>query len=219
MSIGYRKLLERPFRRYARFDGRARRPEFWLFVLVFILVTECSWLIGFGAVSLVTGGTNGYANIDASSLTSGTTITYSSTATSEATDSLPFTDADEAGDIVLKLHRHNENEGWHFHGQLHLKDGDAQTTSRHDSHGKRRDWMKDQQDQAQEAADIVELVVSIALLIPLLAVGCRRLHDSNKSGWWQLFLLIPVAGWLVLIIFFIMPGDADDNRFGPPDAV
>lgn len=76
MSIGYRKLLERPFRRYARFDGRARRPEFWLFVLVFILVTECSWLIGFGAVSLVTGGTNGYANIDASSLTSGTIITH-----------------------------------------------------------------------------------------------------------------------------------------------
>ena len=75
MSIGYRKLLERPFRRYARFDGRARRPEFWLFVLVFILVTECSWLIGFGAVLLVTGGANGYANIDASSLTSGTTIT------------------------------------------------------------------------------------------------------------------------------------------------
>ena len=110
MSIGYRNLLERPFRRYARFDGRARRPEFWLFVLVFILVTECSWLIGFGAVSLVTGGTNGYANIDASSLTSGTTITYSSTATSEATDSLPFTDADEAGDIVLKLNRHNEKK-------------------------------------------------------------------------------------------------------------
>ena len=79
--------------------------------------------------------------------------------------------------------------------------------------------MKDQQDQAQEAADIVELVVSIALLIPLLAVGCHRLHDSNKSGWCQLFLLIPVAGWLVLIIFFIMPGDADHNRFGPPDAV
>ena len=90
MSIGYRNLLEQPFRRYAGFDGRARRPEFWLFVLIFILVTECSWPVGFGAVSLVTGGTNGYANFDASSLTSGTTITYISTATSEATDTLPF---------------------------------------------------------------------------------------------------------------------------------
>ena len=55
MSVGYRQLLERPFRRYARFGGRAGRAEFWLFVLVFILVTECSWLVGYGAASLVTG--------------------------------------------------------------------------------------------------------------------------------------------------------------------
>jgi uncharacterized membrane protein YhaH (DUF805 family) len=44
--------------------------------------------------------------------------------------------------------------------------------------------MKDRRDHAQEAADIIELVVSLALLLPLLAVGCRRLHDTNKSGWW-----------------------------------
>jgi uncharacterized membrane protein YhaH (DUF805 family) len=218
MSVGYRQLLERLFRRYARFGGRAGRAEFWLFVLVFILVTECSWLVGYGAASLVTGK-NGYTHIDASSLTSGTTITYSSTSAGGANDSLPFTDADEAGDIVLKLHRHNDDEGWHFHGRLHLKNGDARPTSRHDYDGKRREWMKDRRDHAQEAADIIELVVSLALLVPLLAVGCRRLHDTNKSGWWQLFWLIPVAGWLVLIIFFAMPSDTDENRFGPPDAV
>jgi uncharacterized membrane protein YhaH (DUF805 family) len=79
--------------------------------------------------------------------------------------------------------------------------------------------MKDRRDHAQEAADIIELVVSLALLVPLLAVGCRRLHDTNKSGWWQLFWLIPVAGWLVLIIFFALPSDTDENRFGPPDAI
>ena len=68
---------------------------------------------------------NGYTHIDASNLTSGTTITYSSTSTGGANDSLPFTDADEAGDIVLKLHRHNDDEGWHFHGRLHMKNGMA----------------------------------------------------------------------------------------------
>ena len=48
-------------------------------------------------------------------------------------------------------------------------------------------------------------VFSLAVLLPQLAVGARRLHDTGKSGWWQLLLLVPVAGLIVLIILWAQP--------------
>jgi uncharacterized membrane protein YhaH (DUF805 family) len=55
---------------------------------------------------------------------------------------------------------------------------------------------------------------SLAILIPSLAVGARRLHDINKSGWWQLIALIPIVGWIILIVWFATDGTPGDNRFG-----
>lgn len=40
---------------------------------------------------------------------------------------------------------------------------------------------------------------SLAVFLPSIAVGARRLHDIGKSGWWQLLWFIPVIGWIVLI--------------------
>lgn len=48
----------------------------------------------------------------------------------------------------------------------------------------------------------VSAVFSLATLVPSLAVGARRLHDTNRSGWLQLLCLIPILGWIVLIILF-----------------
>ena len=48
-------------------------------------------------------------------------------------------------------------------------------------------------------------IVSLGLLLPQLAVGARRLHDTGKSGWWQLLLLLPVIGLIVLIVFWVQP--------------
>ncbi len=56
---------------------------------------------------------------------------------------------------------------------------------------------------------------SLAIFLPSLAVGARRLHDSDRSGWWLLLVLIPVLGFLVLIYFFVQPGTDGPNRFGP----
>ncbi len=53
---------------------------------------------------------------------------------------------------------------------------------------------------------------SLAVLLPSLAVGARRLHDIDKSGWFQLLWLIPVIGWIVLIIWAAQPGK-EPNRF------
>ena len=60
----------------------------------------------------------------------------------------------------------------------------------------------------------------LATLIPNLAVGVRRLHDTNRSGWWMLIVLVPLIGIVVLLIFDVMEGTKGPNRFGPdPKAV
>jgi uncharacterized membrane protein YhaH (DUF805 family) len=58
-------------------------------------------------------------------------------------------------------------------------------------------------------------VATLALLLPSLAVGARRLHDIDRSGWWQLIALVPLIGAIVLIIWMCVPGTSGRNRFGP----
>ncbi|MBY0511618.1 MAG: DUF805 domain-containing protein [Rhodospirillaceae bacterium] len=47
------------------------------------------------------------------------------------------------------------------------------------------------------------------------AVGARRLHDSDRSGWWQLLILVPFIGWIIVLIWFVLRGTLGGNRFGP----
>ena len=54
----------------------------------------------------------------------------------------------------------------------------------------------------------------LATLLPYLAVGARRLHDGGRSGWWWLIGLIPMIGWIVLLVFFIPKGNEGDNQYG-----
>ena len=61
---------------------------------------------------------------------------------------------------------------------------------------------------------IVEVVYFLAVLVPVLAVGARRLHDSGKSGWLQLILLVPLIGWIIVIVLMALPSD-DENKYGP----
>ena len=49
----------------------------------------------------------------------------------------------------------------------------------------------------------------LAMLLPQIAVGTRRLHDIGKSGWWQLFALVPVAGIILLTVFWALPQAGD----------
>lgn len=55
----------------------------------------------------------------------------------------------------------------------------------------------------------------LAMLIPYLAVAVRRLHDTDRRGWWLLIGFLPLIGGIVLLVFFIMSGTRGPNRFGP----
>lgn len=54
----------------------------------------------------------------------------------------------------------------------------------------------------------------LAVFIPSLAVSVRRLHDTNRSGWWLLIQLVPFIGIIVLIVFWVQDGDAGTNQYG-----
>ena len=68
---------------------------------------------------------------------------------------------------------------------------------------------------------IFSTVVQLITFIPGLAVGARRLHDTNRSGWWQLLWIVILIGWIPLFIFFASPSKNDDNlnynKFGPEE--
>jgi uncharacterized membrane protein YhaH (DUF805 family) len=55
----------------------------------------------------------------------------------------------------------------------------------------------------------------LAVLIPSLAVGARRLHDTGRSGWWLLIGLVPLVGAIVLIVFYVMDSQPGTNQYGP----
>ena len=56
---------------------------------------------------------------------------------------------------------------------------------------------------------------SLAVIIPNIAIGVRRLHDLDRSGWWLLLSFIPLVGAIILIIWFCGKGTDGPNRFGP----
>ena len=55
---------------------------------------------------------------------------------------------------------------------------------------------------------------SLAVLLPGIAVGVRRLHDTGRSGWWLLISLIPVIGTIWIIVLLATNGDAGSNQYG-----
>lgn len=63
------------------------------------------------------------------------------------------------------------------------------------------------------SAGVLGLLYSLAVLIPALALGARRLHDTNRSGWWQLIAVIPLLGIIVLIIFWAGQTKPEQNKF------
>ena len=57
-------------------------------------------------------------------------------------------------------------------------------------------------------------IYSLALLVPSISIAARRLHDTGRSGWWQLLMFIPILGWIVLLVFLVQASDGN-NEYGP----
>ncbi|MBP7650100.1 MAG: DUF805 domain-containing protein [Phenylobacterium sp.] len=121
-------LMLQPLRRYADFNGRARRSEYWLFALFVALVQMAT-----GILSWFVGG-----------------------------DLSEDAFATPASAIIALLY----------------------------------------------------LGFCLYIFVPSVAVSFRRLHDSGRTAWWMLLVLIPILGHLVLLIFMILDGTPGANRFG-----
>jgi uncharacterized membrane protein YhaH (DUF805 family) len=62
---------------------------------------------------------------------------------------------------------------------------------------------------------ILTAIYTLAVLIPGIAVSVRRLHDTGRSGWWLLIVLVPLIGALVLLIFMFIDSQPGQNAYGP----
>jgi uncharacterized membrane protein YhaH (DUF805 family) len=58
------------------------------------------------------------------------------------------------------------------------------------------------------------VIYEIAVVIPSLSAAVRRLHDTDRSGWWVLIGLVPFVGVIVAIVFMVLDGTPGSNRFG-----
>lgn len=67
---------------------------------------------------------------------------------------------------------------------------------------------------ASSLFSVLGLLYSLAVLIPSIAVAIRRLHDTDKSGWFLLLALIPIVGFIILIVFYATEGTKGPNQYG-----
>ncbi|MBD9483163.1 DUF805 domain-containing protein [Pseudomonas sp. PDM14] len=56
---------------------------------------------------------------------------------------------------------------------------------------------------------------ALAVLLPSIGVTIRRLHDTNRSGWWCLIAFVPLIGGIVLLVFMLLDSTPGDNQYGP----
>ena len=59
----------------------------------------------------------------------------------------------------------------------------------------------------------INTIARLGVFIPSLSVGARRLHDTNRSGWWQL-LILTIVGIILLIVWLASEGKKQKNKFG-----
>lgn len=69
------------------------------------------------------------------------------------------------------------------------------------------------------AGGVVSVLAWLCLVLPSLAVQVRRLHDIDRSGWWVLIGLIPIVGFVLLIVWCCQRGSSESNRFGDAASV
>lgn len=67
---------------------------------------------------------------------------------------------------------------------------------------------------AETGVSLLSALYSLAVLIPSIAVSVRRLHDTDRTGWWLLIALVPLIGLIVLLVFMFLDSEPGDNKYG-----
>lgn len=67
---------------------------------------------------------------------------------------------------------------------------------------------------AESGLGLLSGLFALGMLVPSLAVSVRRLHDTDRSGWWLLIGIIPLIGGIILLVFTAQDGTQGDNSFG-----
>jgi uncharacterized membrane protein YhaH (DUF805 family) len=67
---------------------------------------------------------------------------------------------------------------------------------------------------AEGGMGLLSGIYTLAVLIPSVAVSVRRLHDTNRTGWWLLISLVPLIGGLVLLVFLVFDSEPEENQYG-----
>lgn len=68
---------------------------------------------------------------------------------------------------------------------------------------------------SESGSGLLSNIYALAVLLPSIAVLVRRLHDTNRSGWWILIIVIPLIGFIWLLVLTVLDSQPGDNRFGP----
>jgi uncharacterized membrane protein YhaH (DUF805 family) len=68
-------------------------------------------------------------------------------------------------------------------------------------------------DYSTVAGVILDIIIGVPMLIANIALAVRRLHDSDHTGWWWWIGLVPLVGWIVAIVFYLLPGTPGPNRY------
>jgi uncharacterized membrane protein YhaH (DUF805 family) len=66
----------------------------------------------------------------------------------------------------------------------------------------------------ESGSGILSTIYGLAILVPSIAVGVRRMHDTNRSGWWVLINLVPCVGFIIFIVFAAQEGTVGPNQYG-----
>jgi uncharacterized membrane protein YhaH (DUF805 family) len=64
------------------------------------------------------------------------------------------------------------------------------------------------------SSGLIGIFYSLAVLFPGIAVSVRRLHDTDRSGWWLLIGLVPIVGAIVLLVFMVFDSQSGQNQYG-----
>lgn len=68
---------------------------------------------------------------------------------------------------------------------------------------------------AETGLGLLSGIYTLAVLIPGISVTVRRLHDTDRSGWWIFISLIPIIGGITLLVFMVLDSTSGDNEYGP----